>query len=213
MGDGTIDKEAFQQFLESRFSYESLQTEDVKLICGIIDLISKHQKNSVAAFLLDCAVMIGKLFDFKEVSIGLKDKADGLYKYGVIIGALPASQEALKKIAYTYDDMISETKYPGFKIGKFSKYFITEGGEAEQKTFNRPGLLNKPRQTLDAFMEGDYIDTFMYGGGDELIGWIEVASPKDGKIPDGNKFLRLELLASIISRIVWERMYRRELIV
>ena len=84
---------------------------------------------------------------------------------------------------------------------------------AEQKTFNRPGLLNKPRQMLDEFVEGDYIDTFMYGPGDELIGWIELASPKDGKIPDGNKLLRLELLASIISRIVWEKMYRRKLIV
>lgn len=212
MGDSDIDKESFRQFLENRFSCESLQTDESRVTCSIIDLISKHQKNSVAAFLLDCAVLIGKLFDFKEVSIGLKDKADGLYKYGVIVGALPASQEALKKIAYTYEDMIDDVKYPGFKIGKFSKYCVTESIETEQKTFNRPGLIGKPRKSLDEFIEGDYIDTFMYGGGDELIGWIEVAGPKDGKIPDGSKFMRLELLASIISRIVWERMYRRELI-
>ncbi|MEM2839425.1 MAG: hypothetical protein QXE18_04985 [Thermoplasmata archaeon] len=212
MGDGTIDRESFGQFLKERFSYEQCKPDDPRIIECLIDLVSKHQKNSVAAFLLDCAMLISKKFEFKEVCIGLKDRADGLYKYGVIVGALPASQEALKKITYTYEDMISDEKYPGFKIGRFSKYCMTESAETEQKTFNRPALVGKPRQSLDDFIEGDYIDTFMYGGGDELIGWVEVASPKSGKIPDKEKLLWLELVVAIISRIVWERMYRREFI-
>jgi hypothetical protein len=83
----------------------------------------------------------------------------------------------------------------------------------EQKAFNRPALLNKPRMALDEFLEGDYIDIYMYGDGDELIGWVELAGPKNGKIPDGERLMWLELAVAIISRIVWERMYRRELII
>jgi hypothetical protein len=213
LGDDPIDKETFRRFLEERFSYPPCKPEDSGIIECLIDLVSKHQKESIATFLLECAMMISKKFEFKEVSIGLKDKTDGLYKYGVMIGALPASQEARKKIAYTLEDMTSDTKYPGFKIGRFSEYCITENPEVEQKAFNRPALLNKPRMALDEFLEGDYIDIYMYGGGDELIGWVELAGPKNGKIPDGEQLMWLELAVAIISRIVWERMYRRELII
>lgn len=209
MNDQSFDKEALKQFLENRFDPSIEKTEEQKIIESIMDLTSKHQKDSIGSLLLDAAMMISKQFEFKEISIGLKDKSDGLFKYAVALGCMPAIQEAHKKIAYTLNDMKDSTKYPNIVIGRISELII-DSPEEELKTFNRPALIHKKRNTIDEFLEGDYIDLFMYGGGDEMIGWVEIAAPKDGKIPDKIKMLRLELTVTIISRILWERVYARE---
>jgi len=210
LGEPLIDKETFVKFLEERFSDSSPKTVEDKIIDSIIDLISTLQQNSVGSFLLDCAMMISRQFDFKEIAIGLKDKTDGLYKYGIFLGIMPAAQEALKKIKYTYEDMTDNVKYPDVKIGRFSEYVMTESSETDLRTYNRPGFIGKNRERIDGFVEGDYLDIYMYGGGDELIGWFEISNPKDGKIPDKDKLKWLEFTVSIIARIIWERMYARD---
>lgn len=210
MGDGASDKEEFERFLRERFLSGAEETGDHQKIDGIEDLISKHQNNSIGSFLLDAAMIISRQFEFKEVSIGLKDKADGLFKYGVTLGFMPATQEALRKITYTDQDMMDHVKYPDVKIGRVSEFCFSSPLGQEQRAFNRPGLLGKPRSAMDEFMEGDYIDIYMYGAGDELIGWVELAGPKSGKVPDRPTMKWLELIAAVISRIVWERMYAHD---
>ncbi|MDH4123979.1 MAG: hypothetical protein OEV21_07870 [Thermoplasmata archaeon] len=207
MDGDDINQDRFEEFLKERFLADTEKTEEHRIIDAIEDLISKHQTSSIASFLLDAAMMISRTFEFKEVAIGLKDNRDALYKYAVTYGFMPATQEALKKITYTSEDMVDHVKFPDVKIGRHTEFVMTASLEVEQKAYNRPGFLKKTRQSMDEFLEGDYIDIYMYGGKEELIGWLELAGPKNGKIPGKDTIVRLELLSSIIARVVWERIY------
>lgn len=84
---------------------------------------------------------IYRLFGFKEVSIGLKDKKDGLYRYEVLIDFTRDSQEAHRRLEYTYDEFMDASDYPYFRLGKFCDFNISEDMEYrrddDRKTFNR----------------------------------------------------------------------------
>jgi len=206
MTDNVVSIEEFEQFLKKRFASGSEMTGDHRIVDAIEDLVSKHQKDSIGTFLLDAAMMITRLFEFKEVAFGLKDTADGRFKYAVTLGYLPTSQEAMRKIAYTIEDMNDHTNYRGIKLGRISELVI-DSPEQELRTFNRPALIHKFRFSVDEFLEGDYIDIYLFGTVGEMIGWLELAGPKSGKIPGADTIRWLELIASIIGRIAWERMY------
>jgi hypothetical protein len=68
----------------------------------------------------------------------------------------------------------------------------------EIRQFNRPSELSKERISIDEMMEGDYLDVYVYGADDEMLGWIEVSYPSDGKFPSREIVRGLELLASVI---------------
>jgi len=206
MANDVVSQEEFERFLKERFASGSEVTGDHRIVDAVEDLVSKHQKDSIGTFLLDAAMMITRLFEFKEVAFGLKDTADGRFKYAVTLGFLPATQEAMRKIAYTIEDMNDNTNYRSIKLGRVSE-FVIDSPEQDLRAFNRPALVHKKRSSLDEFLEGDYIDIYLFGTADEMIGWLELAGPKNGKIPGGDTIRWLELIVSIIGRIAWERMY------
>jgi hypothetical protein len=206
MTEDVVSQEEFERFLKDRFASGSEATGDHVIVDAVEDLVSKHQKDSIGTFLLDAAMMIARLFEFKEVSFGLKDTADGRFKYAVTLGFLPATQEAMRKTVYTIEDMNDHTNYRDIKLGRISELVI-DSPEQELRTFNRPALVHKKRSSIDEFLEGDYIDIYLYGTAEEMIGWLELAGPKSGKIPGADTIRWLELIVSIIGRITWERMY------
>jgi hypothetical protein len=211
MDEGTIGTEEFVKLLMERYQSCGEATGDHRIIDAIEDLVSKRQKDSIGTFLLDAAMMIGRIFEFKEIAFGLKDPTDDRFKYAVTIGNLPATQEALRKIHYTIEDMKDNVNYKAVKLGRISEYVI-DSPEQELRTFNRPALVHKKRSSLDEFLEGDYIDIYMYGNADEMIGWLEISGPKSGKIPDACTIRWLELIVSIVGRTVWERIYSSSIV-
>jgi hypothetical protein len=54
-------------------------------------------------------------------------------------------------------------------------------------------------------IEGDYIDFYMLDPEKEIIGWIEVSNPRDGKLPNSKTIRWLEIIASAAGAIVFER--------
>jgi len=206
MNENGITQDEFERFIRERFTPGAETAGEHKVADALEDLVSKHQKDSIGTFLLDAAMMLNRLFEFKEVAIGLKDADDGRFKYAVTLGFLPTTQEAMRKIAYTSEDMSDHTNYRDIKLGRISE-FVIDSPEQELRTFNRPALIHKKRSTVDEFLEGDYIDIYLFGTADEMIGWVELAGPKSGKIPDADTIRWLELIASVIGRIAWERMY------
>jgi hypothetical protein len=206
MTDDVVSLEEFERFLKERFTSRSDVTGNHMIVDAIEDLVSKHQKDSIGTFLLDAAMMISRLFEFKEIAFGLKDTADGRFKYAVTLGFLPATQQAMRKIAYTSEDMTDNTNYRGIKLGRVSE-FVIDSPEQDLRAFNRPALVHKGRSSIDEFLESDYIDIYLFGTADEMIGWLELAGPKSGKVPGADTIRWLELITSIVGRIVWERMY------
>jgi hypothetical protein len=61
------------------------------------------------------------------------------------------------------------------------------------------------RKSPDEFHEGDYIDVWMQSHNREIIGWFELASPADDKLPSRSQMRWIELIVAVCSSIVVEK--------
>ena len=196
--------------------YSPVVRDDTERIMeGIDSLLSNSRSREVTTkvFLEDAIKLIYRLFDFREIALGLKDKKDGLYRYEVIRGYRKDSEVAYRQLVYKAEEMADPKKYPvGIYISRFGEYSMVEGEsykQGEEETFNRPLMLKKERAAPDDFIEGDYIQIYFYGVKGDHLGWIELSGPKSGKIPPRSTIKWIEFIAQIIGTIVYEREFMR----
>jgi len=201
-----IDRQ-YRAFIETTYS-PIPKDEFEKIVDNILTLIEMgHDKKQPLKSTLDFAAkMIFKLFDFHEIGVGLKDRKDGTYRYEVMFGFRKEVEENFRKLRYTYEDMVSNERFPFIRIGRLSELDPVEGlPEWEHDLFNRPYQLNVPRKTPDEFHEGDYIDVWMYSNNREIIGWFELAGTPTDKLPSRNQMRWIEVIVGICSSIVAEK--------
>jgi len=173
------------------------------------------QRNSSAtvttqSFVEDAATTVARMFDFTELIVALKDKSDGKYRYVAFVGMRGEAISAYKKLAYSYDEMVSASKFPRIKLDNYIDFFLGEFTpirEGEIDTYNRPSMLSTDRKAEDEWREGDYMCVYMHGSGSEIIGWFELARSMSGKLPSRETFKWLELMVSIVSMFLYEREY------
>jgi len=196
--------------------YSPVARDDTERIMEGIDALlsnSRSRANTTKAFLEDAMKLIYRLFDFREIALGLKDRKDGLYRYEVILGYRKDSEVAYKQLVYKADEMADQKKYPvGVYISRYGEYSMVEGQpykQGEEETYNRPLMLKKERAAPDDFIEGDYIQIYFYGVKGDYLGWIELSGPKSGKIPPRSTIKWIEFIAQIIGTIVYEREFMR----
>ncbi|MBN1677724.1 MAG: hypothetical protein JW880_04225 [Candidatus Thermoplasmatota archaeon] len=79
--------------------------------------------------------------------------------------------------------------------------------EGEKLTFGHPGLLGMKRKDATSSLEGDYIDTGIYDGRDNLIGWIEISGTSHGKMPSANTIRWIEVIATVLGLLLTVRGY------
>jgi hypothetical protein len=159
-------------------------------------------------FLEEAAATISRMFEFTELAVAIKDRSDGKYRYGVFVGMRGEAIAAYRKLAYTFDEMFSVTKFPRIKLDNYIDFFLGEyvpDREGEMETFNRPSQLTKEREAVDVFREGDYLCAYIRGAGSEVIGWFEIGRTMSGKLPSRQTFKWLELIVSIVGKILYER--------
>jgi len=196
--------------------YSPVARDDTERIMGGIDALlfnSRSRAITTRAFLEDAMKLIYRLFDFREVALGLKDRKDGLYRYEVILGYRKDSEVAYKQLVYKAEEMADSKKYPvGVYISRYGEYSMVEGQpykRGEEETYNRPLMLKKERAAPDDFIEGDYIQIYFYGVKGDYLGWIELSGPKSGKIPPRSTIKWIEFIAQIMGTIVYEREFMR----
>jgi len=199
----TIDIQ-YKTYLDNTYSpIPKDQTE--KIIDSIMSLIemARNKRQPLDAVLDHASRMIFRNFNFHEVTIGLKSREDSSYRYHVCFGQRRDIAERMKKIKYTEEDMLSQDKYPFVMMGKLAQLNPFEGlPEWEKDLFGRTYQLGEKRTSHDEFHEGDYIDFWIYGGNDELIGWIELTRPSDGKLPSRASVRWIELIADVLGSII-----------
>lgn len=191
-----------EKLLKDRYASTSKE-ECSKMIEGMHGFLSRsYMNNSTQRLLQDAARVVHSLFQFQEVSIGLKDPSDGKYRYLVVVGYTKEAEDSLKKMSYTYEEFISQQEFPGIRVTKTLDLMIGENQpalEKEKKCWNRPMQLKDGRKSIEDFTEADYLDVHMYSGGTELLGWIEVSAPRDGKMPAGSILRGLEFFGSVLT--------------
>jgi hypothetical protein len=202
----TIDPK-FKTYIENTYS-PIPRDQFEKIIDNYLTLIESagERKLPLDAVLDQTCKIIFRLFGFREVLIGLKSRDDFHYRYVKLFGASQESSEVYRKIRYTTEDMISQEKFPHFKTGRLSELDPVEGlPEYEKELFTRKFQLGESRKSHDEFHEGDYMDFWVRGTSGDLVGWIEVLNPSDGKLPPRSTVRWIELLASILGIAISQR--------
>jgi len=209
MAEKSADPIDRQYRIQIENAYNPIPRDDQeRIIDNILTLVEMgHDKKQPLLSTLDFAVkMIFKLFDFHEITVGLVDRKDGCYRYVLVFGLRKEAEDKLRRLKYSYEDMVSNERFPFIKIGKLSELNPVEGlPEWERELFNRPFALSVNRKSPDEFHEGDYIDVWMYTHNKELIGWFELASPLNDKLPTRAQMRWIELIVAICSSIVAEK--------
>lgn len=160
---------------------------------------AKTPNQSIEAFLSDVARVVFKFFEFKEVCIGAKDK-EGKYRYVALLGLRDEVRASLQRLSYTSADMMDTRTYPSKRVNKVIEIHLMGDAllkEGEENTYNRPSLIGMDRDSTDSMVEGDYLELSILGPDDELLGWIELSSPRDGKFPSRSTAKWLEFVSII----------------
>lgn len=189
------------------------KTDQERLISELSALVeySLDKRNSLPKVLDRIGRLILKFFEFKILSIALRSD-DGRFRYVTLIGHSREAEEASRKLSYTGEELLDYDKFPCVRIMPTVHFCPTEGfpiNEAELTAQHRPTLLQKPREDLDSFLAGDYIDFYMYADG-RLIGFIEVSETKDGRLPLRDTVRWIDLIAKISAAIIQPRMRIKE---
>lgn len=194
----------YRAFIEN--TYTPVPKDDFeKMIDSILTLVDMgHDRKQPLSLTLDFAAkMLFRMFKFREIAIGLKDKKDGLFRYEIILGFRKEVEDRYHRTAYTHEDMVSTEKYHSIRMGRTAEFFPVEGVvQEESDLFNRPFQLGAQRKAQDDFHEGDYIDVFMFSQNREPIGWFELANPMGDKLPPRSDIRSIELIVGICSSIV-----------
>jgi len=167
---------------------------------GLFSHLQTHQVDT-RSLVQDAASLVSKHFSIREVAIGLKSPTDGRYRYEVLIGYRKESEEAHQRLSYSFDEMYDEAKYKGTVISKYTRLFLAEDEPyvpGEEMTYSRPIMLKLRRKSLEDSIEGDYLDTNIYGTNDELLGWIEISGTTVWRLPDIATIKWIEVVACII---------------
>lgn len=151
------------------------------------------------------AETICKQFGIDNCAMGIKNPVDGMYRYIILVGFREEAAENQKKLAYTYDSFIQSGEFNGTVISKYTKIYLAEDNEyreVEKLAYNRPLLLGLRRRSLNDSLEADYIDTYIIGQNEELLGWIEFSGTRTGKLPEAATIRWIEAAAAVISAAI-----------
>jgi len=202
MAENTPQKidQSFESYIRKRYTHYP-ENESQKIIIGIQNFIlnSNRYRTTLRDLLDFSARTIYRLFGFKEISIGIRDQNDDSYKYMTVFGFISEAEKVQRATKYKLDEYWDYENYPGIKLSSMSDYCIAD---VMKDAYNRPSKLSEPRKSLDEFQEGDYINISIYDSHLQLIGWMELANPLDGKIPTNETLIWIELFASILGILI-----------
>jgi len=158
----------------------------------------KHDSRQLVDY---SAKLIFKQFHIKEVAIGLRSSSDGRFRYVAMQGMRANIWAQHTGLSYGHDSFFSNSKYKGTLISKLTKLLLAEDepyDEVEKKTYNEHLMRSSKRRTPDDSIEGDYLDTLIYGIDGGLIGWIEISGTWDDKLPSASAIRAIEIIANLM---------------
>jgi len=203
MGPNGIGPESIKA--KVRMDYARLQKDPgIRALDSILDLAAHLKRRNVDARTLieESTKLMYRQLHIKEVTVGLRDPSDGLYRYVAQQGVRKEIWDGHKDLVYEADSFTGKGKWKGTPISKNSILYLVEDqpyAEGEESTYQEHLSKVSKRRTLEDSIEGDYLDVHIIGVTGDILGWIEISSMWDGKLPDATTVRWLELIAEIIA--------------
>jgi len=151
----------------------------------------------------EAAKLINRTLPFAEISLALRVPGTRTFRYEAVVGFRQEVEKELRNRTYTEEEAINSDREPHIRLDNFIDFELAEGTSHvdhtfEQLEYNRPTRLLEERKALDEMKEGDYIVVFFRGIRGELLGYVELESPRNRKLPQGNVLKWLEIFGMII---------------
>lgn len=201
--------------LRLKFEYSHTLKDQTQKALESLQSLLEHLSRpviDVSELMQQTADTICKQFGIDSVAIGLKDPRDGKYRYSIMSGYREEAIQNLKQLAYEIDDFYKDDSYNGTFISKYTKIFLAEDNEykdLDKVAYNRPMLLGLKRRSLNDSLEADYLDSFIIGADEELLGWIEISGTRTGKLPDAVTIRWVETAGAIVAAALMCEQKRR----
>ena len=191
-----------------RFDYMKARNEaSFKSLDIFTTLLAHFEKTqmSLGDIIQEATQIIQKQFRLRWVMIGLKSKADGMYRYEVHSGMRDEAWKRQSTKVYKYDDFNMANNYVAGEISKLTRVYLEEDNplpKEDEIVVNRPALLKLRRRLAEDTLEADFLDTLIVGTNNDLLGWIEYPGTITGKFPDPLMIRYIEVAASIIAAAI-----------
>jgi hypothetical protein len=190
--------------LELSFSGRAESNKLMDRVQTLLEL-SRAPRPDISLILQEAASTIHRQFLIRQVTIGLKARSDGLYRYVSMSGLSDKAWAAHRGLSYTLKDFSDNRQYPSHAISKYTRVFFIEDmpyAPGEEATYDRSISLGSVRTSLTDSREGDYLNSHIMGRNDELLGWIEYSGTWSGKLPDSTTVKWVETIASVLGVIL-----------
>jgi hypothetical protein len=190
--------------LRMRLDYSrGVKDHTTRALEAVSDFCWKLEQPSLFAdsFVRDAAELISKLFGIESVAIGVRDPADGLYKYKAVVGIEEESADGYSNLSYTREQLLDSSTYPSHEISSHTRLFLSEEhpyAEGEEFTYRRPGLIGMKRRTVTDSLEADYLDIFFRESDGDILGFIEISGTRIRKLPDAATIRWIELIGALL---------------
>ncbi len=192
--------------MKSEYS-RGVKDHPTRVLESIVDLSARLESSEVnlPSFLKEVADLISKQLGIASVAIALRDPSDGLYRYPIVTGVEASVIEGFKKIVYSKEQLFDDGTFASHEISRHTRVYLAEDhpyAAGEEFSYRRPQLIGMKRRTLEDSLEADYLDFYVFGPNNEVLGWIETSGTRLMKLPDAQTIRWIELLASMIGTAV-----------
>lgn len=172
----------------------------------------------IGALLKRIAESIREQFGFDRVSISILDEERGVFTDHAMAGYSPEVESEIKSQpdAFRVDDILEDFR-PDCKVSKIAYYIPVEKQSTPIEDFVAVKNLEAaraPRKSPDTWHELDLLYFALYNRRGDIIGFIQVDYPADGKVPSKETIEEIELFATIAAvGIENAGIYKRSLVV
>lgn len=185
----------------------SQKDSNQKALDGVQTLFAHFQKPELDLdeFMNEALNMIRRRLWIREVTVALKDRRDGRFRYRYQAGLRREAWDAHLALEYSLNDYLDPSVYKAREISKLTTLFLAEDnpyGKNEDGTFSRPSMLESRRVTIEDSIEGDYFDVWIMGRDKEVLGWIEFNGTTAGKFPDTMTLKWIEIISAMMGAAI-----------
>lgn len=186
-----------------------------KVLDGFAALLNKFHTHPLVIqdLIQEAANQIQRQFRLRYTMIGLRNPADGIYRYEVQAGMRPEAWTWQKARTYKKEDfaLSVEGYYSAGEISRLTRIYLEEEnplGEADVGVVNRPFMLKARRKSEEDTLEADFIDTLIADDKNDILGWIEYSGTLTGKFPDPMTLRYIELMSVILAAAISSNSHR-----
>ena len=191
-----FDADKIAKAISERYSNVTISEDDRISDAIVVALEGKDSHHNRQGVMLENIVMIiHRFFNFKKIAIAIRT-GDG-YEYGKIVGFIKDGQ-ALKISHQSLERIKAIQTETGYCSKANIRIIISNENEKNRRNDCAQDEHANGGLDFENMSDDDMIYVFILTGHKDIKGWIELASPRDGKLPSSHTLHWISLIGDMM---------------